>query len=62
MVRRMRANLVVSKGNTDVRDLEIEMRIEVKNIEIDVTGWRETGELKGKKVVGIDGERETTIS
>lgn len=38
MVRRIRADLIVSKGDIDVTDLEIEIRPEVKNTEKDVTG------------------------
>lgn len=55
MVRRIRADLIVSKGDIDVTDLEIEIRPEVKNTEKDVTGWDETEESKAKKIVGING-------
>lgn len=64
MVRRLRANLVVSKGKIDVTDLEIEIRLEVRNTELDVAGWGESGALKGQKVwasMGV-GERETTMN
>lgn len=55
MVRRVRAYLIVSKGDIDVTDLEIEIRPEVKKTEKDVTGWGETEELKDKKIAGING-------
>lgn len=58
----MRADLIVSKGNTDANDLETEIRLQVKKTEKDITGLGETKDPKVRMLLASMGfgESETT--